>query len=123
MLGALGVVSIITLVVSALLLPFVIVRIPSDYYVRDLAHQMPRGIGEWVLFVGRNLVGLVLLISGVAMLFLPGQGILTILAAFAVMAFPGKRVCERWVLDRSGAAKAVNWLRARRGVEPLQMEE
>ena len=60
-----------------------------------------------------------LLVAGILMLVLPGQGILTILAALALLDFPGKRKMEMRILHRPAILKSVNWLRKRAGREPL----
>ncbi len=68
----------------------------------------------------KNAVGTMLLAAGIAMLVLPGQGILTILAALALLNFPGKRTLEMWILHRPSILRTVNWLRRRAHQEPLE---
>ena len=55
------------------------------------------------------------------MLFTPGQGILSILAGLLLMNFPGKFRLERWLVQRPGVLKSLNWLRARRGKAPFRL--
>ena len=57
------------------------------------------------------------------MLALPGQGVLTILAGLALLDFPGKRALELKILKRPSILGAVNWLRERRGREPLRFDD
>ncbi len=47
----------------------------------------------------RNLYGGLLIIAGVIMLFTPGQGLLTLLAGFLLLDFPGKRRTWRKILS------------------------
>ena len=105
--------------------PRLVVRIPADYFApgaerrtrRVSSHTAPR------LFLAllRNLIGFVLLMAGIAMLFLPGQGILTILAALALLDFPGKRRLERWLVSRPPVLRTINRMRLRAGKAPLDI--
>ena len=61
------------------------------------------------------------MISGIALLALPGQGLLTILIGLALMNFPGKRALELWLIRLPMVLRAVNWIRKRGGREPLQV--
>ena len=72
-----------------------------------------------VSLVLRNLLGGVLLLLGVLMLILPGQGLLTIVAALAVMSFRSKRRLEQRLLARPHVLALINRLRKRSGHPPL----
>jgi len=113
-----GVGSLVLLVVGLLVLPVIVVRIPSDFFVRP--HPPPR---HPLLRIVRNLVGLVVILAGVAMLVLPGQGILTILAGLALVDFPGKRRLELAIVRRPIVRRAVEAMRFRRGAPPLDLGE
>jgi hypothetical protein len=67
----------------------------------------------------KNLLGALLLVAGILMLVLPGQGILTILAALALLDFPGKRHIEMSILHIPMLLRSINWLRRRAGQAPL----
>ena len=118
-----GIVFIATLAAAPLLL----VRIPHDYYARgrDRAKAAVKinPPARAILVVGRNVLGFVLVLAGIAMLVLPGQGILTILAGIARLNVPGKPRLERWIVSRPVVLRSVNWLRRRRGRPPLIFEE
>jgi Putative transmembrane protein (PGPGW) len=118
----LGIASAAMLVISALLVPFLIARMPADFYAEDnhrrriLEH---RPLLRIAFLAVKNLLGAALLLAGIAMLVLPGQGILTILAALALLDFPGKRRLELGILKRPAILKSINWLRRRSGREAL----
>lgn len=119
----LGAVSLALAVATVLLLPVVVVRLPADYFVasrRDLAGR--RGPLLWVEHVVRNLVGVVLVLAGIAMLLLPGQGLLTILIGALLVDFPGKRRLERWLVGKPRVLAFLNRMRARHGRPPLRIE-
>lgn len=92
------------------MLPWLVGRIPADYFTR------PRDPHKWHVMlephtIMRNLLGLPVVIAGIAMLVLPGQGILTIMVGLGIMNFPGKFEIEKWVITRRGVLKALNWIR------------
>jgi hypothetical protein len=108
-------------VLSLLTLPFLLTRIPADYFYGP-RQAAPPGGARWIGRLLKNVLGGVLLLAGVAMLVLPGQGILTILAAFVCLDFPGKRRLEQRLIARPRVLKAINHLRARTGHPPLELE-
>lgn len=114
----LGAISVVTFVLSLLLLPWFVSRIPHDYFTR------PRDPHRWHVLlqpraIVRNLLGLPVVLAGIAMLVLPGQGLITIMIGLGIMNFPGKFELEKWVVTRKGVLKAVNWLRQKSQYPPL----
>ena len=63
--------------------------------------------------VVKNLLGMVLLFAGIAMMVLPGQGIITVLVALTLLDFPGKRRLELRIIRQPQVLRAVNWVRTR----------
>jgi hypothetical protein len=111
-----------TLVLAAatlLALPYYLARLPEDYFEAP-RHPKLSGRIWWVVGPAKNILGLVLLLLGIAMLVLPGQGILTILVAFLLIDFPGKHRLERRIIAVPGVLSAINRLRARSGRPPLR---
>ena len=58
-------------------------------------------------------------LAGLLMLFMPGQGLLTLLTGLMFMDYPGKFALERWLIERPRVLPAVNWLRVKYGHLPL----
>jgi hypothetical protein len=109
---------------SMIALPIVIARIPADYFL----HRKPvfprgknGGAPAVVLVLLRNLAGLVLVIAGIALLVLPGQGVLTILAGSLLLDYPKKRDLELWFLRRSAVRRGVTWIRRKTGRPTLRL--
>lgn len=102
--------SVVTCVVSLFCASWALRRLPVDYLLTD-----HRRSGHPLLQLLRNLVGVVLLLLGVAMLVLPGQGLLTILAAISLMDFRGKRRLECRLMLRPRVFAAINRFRLRSG--------
>jgi hypothetical protein len=70
----------------------------------------------------KNLLGLVFLLGGAAMLFLPGQGLLTMFIGVLLLEGPGKRRFELWLVRKPAVLGALNWLRRRSGAPPLKVD-
>ena len=62
----------------------------------------------------------VLVLAGLIMLVVPGQGLLTLAVGLVLVDFPGKYRLERWLVTRPPVWRAINWLRKRAGREPLE---
>ena len=119
--------SLLSAAATLLTIPWVIARLPADYFHHShrqhwRASQRPPAIAL-VFGVVKNLVGAVLLVLGVVMLFIPGQGLLTILVGLLLMNFPGKYRLERWLVQRPGVLRSLNWLRKRHGRPPFRVHE
>lgn len=115
--------SAFTFIISLILVPMLVVRIPADYFTHHKRHhkrpeKYPPSIRIIVLVI-KNLIGLVLVLAGILMLVLPGQGLFTMFVGVLMMNFPGKYRLERWVVERGPILKSINWLRARAGHAPL----
>lgn len=107
------VVSVVSLVAAALLLPRLLTRLPQDFLTNPQAQSRP--VKAWM-----NAMGLVLIIAGVAMLVLPGQGILTIIAGLALTNFPAKDRLMRKMLRQDAVLRGVNALRKKAGAAPME---
>lgn len=103
--------SALTFVVSLVVASWALCRLPVDYLLLDPGHAPRTGFLQWL----RNSVGAVLLLLGVAMLVLPGQGLLTMLAGLSLMDFRGKRRLESRLMLRPRVFAAINRFRLRSG--------
>ena len=115
--------SAISLTVGLLLVPVFINRIPVDYFSHAHRHRLSASSRHpfiRLLIVGsKNLLGIVFVVAGLLMLFLPGQGLLTLLAGLIIMNYPGKFALEGWLIQRPYVLPAVNWLRTKYNHPPL----
>lgn len=123
LLGSLGLVGALSLVATVLLMPFLAVRIPPDYFRhRHRTHDYARDrhpLVHHTLVVLKNALGIALILAGLAMLLLPGQGLLTLLIGLMLTDFPGKYTLEKRLIGQPGVLRGVNWLRARAGHPPV----
>lgn len=110
--------SAVFFVASIVVVCVVIVRMPADYFA-NRKRERRENIG---LRIARNLLGWLLILSGVAMLFLPGQGVLVLLIGVMLADFPGKYRVERWIISRGKVTKTINWLRAKFDRPPIEVD-
>lgn len=118
--------SVVLFVASLIAMPALVVRIPPGYFSQHRrppsrwAHRHP--IVRTALGIGKNALGCVFIVAGIAMLVLPGQGLLSILIGLLLLDIPGKYRFEKWLVSRRRIAAAINWLRKRSGQPPLEVE-
>lgn len=121
----LGGTSVLLFTVTLIVFPMVIIYLPQDYFLRherDPAHQKRRHPAVWLtLTVFKNVFGWVLILAGIAMLVLPGQGVLSILIGATLANFPGKYLLERRLVRRPAVSRTLNRIRARAGKPPLDI--
>lgn len=119
----LGVLSLVMFLASIVIVPFVIQTMPADYYCLNRPSKIRRHpLIELGLMVIKNVAGAVLILAGFAMLFLPGQGILTMVLGVALVDFPGKKSFERRLMKNHKISGSLNWLRRRMGKAEFQLE-
>ena len=121
----LGLISLVLFVVSLVVFPLVVVNLPTDYFIRDKrdpAHQKRRYPVMWVLLsFMKNIIGFLLILAGIVMLVLPGQGVLTILMGVALANFPGKFTLERRLVGQPSVGRALNRIRSAAGRPQLEI--
>ena len=115
--------SLLAAVATMVGVPWVVVRLPANYFVRSKRVTWRSSAEEPLLALCfgllKNVLGLLLIILGLIMLVTPGQGILTMLIGLLLMNFPGKYRLECWLVLRPGVLQGLNWLRRRQGREPF----
>ncbi len=110
--------SAVMFVVSIVVAGFVIVRLPEDYITRDEAPK-----SNLAVRILKNVVGWPLILAGLAMLVLPGQGMLIVLVGVMLADFPGKLRLQHWIITRKKILKTINWLRKKFSKPPLEEDE
>lgn len=118
----LTILSLVFFVGSLIAIPFILVRLPADFFdirvprpwMKD-HHPVLRILGHLV----KNAVGAIFLFAGFLMLFLPGQGILTILIGVSMLDFPGKRKLEATMIGQPTILNVINGMREKFGKPPL----
>ena len=135
--------SLVMLVLSLLTLPVVAVLLPEDFIVARLRAGNAEGVSRdakipslpatespgqtppgrvwpWTLRILKNLAGGLLALAGLAMLVLPGQGLLTLIVALVLLDLPGKQRLEARLLSQPRLLRMLNRTRQRFGRPPLR---
>jgi archaellum biogenesis protein FlaJ (TadC family) len=118
-----AVASTIAFVATLIFVPLILIRLPSDYFSHRRRretharerHPLARAVGALV----KNALGLMFIVAGIAMLVLPGQGILTIVVGLMLTDFPGKYHAEQWAIGHASLLRAINWIRTKAHKPPL----
>ena len=118
-----GIGSVFVFIISLLSLPWLVAQIPDDYFVpkkrQPTQWKTERPLVRLIILLGKNCLGYVLLMGGILMLFLPGQGVLTMLTGLLLIDYPGKFRLERKIVSTPAILKSLNWLRAKANKPPL----
>ena len=115
----LGSLSIFILIISVFMMVLIISFLPEDYFKsenRNLISSVQNSrypLLKLLVLITKNFFGILLLLSGVLMLVLPGQGILTIITGLVFIDYPGKYKFERKLLRQKGVINSINWIRSR----------
>ena len=104
---------------------FVIKMIPVDYFdssKRELSPFKTSNPIIWlILFITKNVMGYLLIIGGILMLVLPGQGMLTILLGLIFSDYPGKYKLEKKLITIKPIYRYINWVRKKSDIEPIKL--
>ncbi len=118
-----GIISLPVFILSLLSLPWFVAQIPEDYFLpkkrQPTAWKDQHPIIRLLALAGKNLVGCGLIVAGLLMLFLPGQGILTLVMGLLLVDYPGKFRLERKVVKTPAILNGLNWLRRKAKKPPL----
>ena len=115
----LGSLSIFILIISVFMMVLIISFLPEDYFKSENRNLISRvqnsryPLLKLLVLITKNFFGILLLLSGILMLVLPGQGILTIITGLVFMDYPGKYKFERKLLRQKGVINSINWIRSR----------
>ena len=99
-------------------------QIPEDYFLsskrKPSKWQEHKPILRLVVLFGKNIIGFSLIIGGLLMLVLPGQGLLTIVTGLLLINYPGKYKLEQKLVKIPSVFRALNWIRVKANKPPLK---
>ncbi len=121
--GTIVLLATVVAIVYAGLMFVVIARMSPDYFVARepsaASWRTRHPATRWAVRILKNLLGVLFVLAGLAMLILPGQGALTILVGVCLLDFPGKRRLELRIVSRRPVLRAINWIRRQARRPPL----
>ena len=117
----LGLLSFLIFIFSLVTIKWLVALIPSDYFVskKDTKFKSEYPFIWLISMIIKNIIGYVLIIGGILMLFLPGQGLFTIFIGLMMSNYPGKYYIEKKFIAIPSILKTINWLRKRSNKEPI----
>ena len=113
----LGGLSVLILVFSIAGMGWFIAQIPEDYFIHD-----KRQAKHWnkyssqariAIIIFKNIFGGIMLVGGLFLLVLPGQGLLTIIIGLLLIDYPGKFQLEQKIISIPSIFRSLNWFRAK----------
>lgn len=119
----LGSLSFIIFIFSLLTIKWLVALIPSDYFIKKNNSEFRSNypIFWLVSIIIKNLVGYTLIIGGILMLVLPGQGLFTIFVGLMLSNYPGKFYIERKFIAIPSVLRAINWLRKKSNTPSIKI--
>jgi len=113
--------SLATFILSLLIIPLIISKLSIDCFItlskeKKTAKLCGAALG---ILLFRNIGGIFFLTAGFAMLFLPGQGLLTILIGLLLLSFPGKQTMINFLIVRPSVQHSLDWIRKKSGKPPF----
>ncbi len=121
LLATLSALSLLTLLISLLALPWLVSKLPVDFF-RTYAAPKPETVAARLRHYCRNFAATLLLIAGIAMLVMPGQGLLCIFLALALGDLPGKHRMMQALIAMPALENLLNWIREKRGKPPFEFD-
>ena len=119
----LGTLSLIIFIFSLLTIKWLVTLIPSDYFIKKNNSEFRSNYPIFWLasIIIKNLIGYTLIIGGILMLVLPGQGLFTIFIGLMLSNYPGKFYIERKFIATPSVLKTINWLRKKSNTPPIRI--
>ena len=114
--------SVFMFVGTLIAIPVILMRLPADYFDVRIPRPWMENHNPVLRLIGhvvKNVVGAIFLFAGFLMLFLPGQGVLTMLIGLSLIEFPGKRRVEAKIVGQSTVLSTINAMRAKFDKPPL----
>ncbi|MDQ8188335.1 PGPGW domain-containing protein [Pelagicoccus sp. SDUM812002] len=115
------VISVATFVGSLIAVPIAVVKMEADFFVRKQGGVIPRTPWRLARRIAKNGLGGLMLLAGIAMLVLPGQGLLTIALGVGLLDFPGKRRLQLRIVTTGNVKRSINWIRKKADKPPLEL--
>ena len=109
----LATISLFVFIFSLVSIKWLVALIPTDYFVKKNISKSKKSYSLlWLMsIIVKNIIGYTLILGGILMLVLPGQGLFTILMGLILSNYPGKYTIEKKFISIPSILKTINWLR------------
>ena len=92
---------------------------PGDDAIKKAKLTSQASIKTLLFNFAKIIVGICLVVCGLVMLVLPGQGLITMLIGLSLIPFPGKHKFEKNILARKSVRYSLNWIRRKANKTPF----
>ena len=118
-----GSISLFVFLFSLLSIKWLVSLIPEDYFInkKDSKIKTNNILIWYIVLVFKNLIGYSLILGGIMMLVLPGQGLFTIIIGLMMSNYPGKYSLEKKFIAIPTILKSINWLRRKSNKPPIRI--
>ena len=118
-----GSISLFVFLFSLLSIKWLVSLIPEDYFINKKDSKIKtNNIFIWyIVLIFKNLIGYSLILGGIMMLVLPGQGLFTIIIGLMMSNYPGKYSIEKKFIAIPTILKSINWLRRKSNKPPIRI--
>ena len=118
-----GSISLFVFLFSLLSIKWFVSLIPEDYFINKKDSKIKTSnIFIWyIVLIFKNLIGYSLILGGIMMLVLPGQGLFTIIIGLMMSNYPGKYSIEKKFIAIPAILKSINWLRRKSNKPPIRI--
>jgi hypothetical protein len=94
-------------------------QITDDVHIKKSYLSSKNSGIRYLVNIAKIIIGVFLLVCGIVMLVLPGQGLITMLIGLSLIPFPGKHKLEQNLLGRKSVRSSLNWIRAKANKDPF----
>ena len=118
-----GSISLFVFLFSLLSIKWLVSLIPEHYFINKKDSKIKTSnIFIWyIVLIFKNLIGYSLILGGIMMLVLPGQGLFTIIIGLMMSNYPGKYSIEKKFIAIPTILKSINWLRRKSNKPPIRI--
>ena len=118
-----GSISLILFIFSLLSIKWLVALIPEDYFLSKKNTKFKSNFPLLWIFIMliKNIFGYSLIVGGIFMLVLPGQGLFTIFIGLMLSNYPGKYYIEKRFIAIPSVLQSINWLRSKSNKPPLKV--
>jgi len=111
-------ISILLFFAVLIFVPVFSIKLPADYFSKKenkgslLKILFPF---NYIFLIIKNSIGFLFVGVGIILLFIPGQGLLTIFTGLMLLNFPDKRRLELFLVRKKPVLNTINWIREKAG--------
>ena len=118
-----GSISLFVFLFSLLSLKWLVSLMPEDYFInkKDSKIKTNNILIWYIVLIFKNVIGYSLILGGIIMLVLPGQGLFTIIIGLMMSNYPGKYFIEKKFIAIPTVLKSINWLRRKSNKPPIRI--